>query len=131
MAGRAALSPSERWGRAVLSPLLGLAILIGASAAPAGQTGRSFLELCSGGEPWSDGYCAGYIVGVGDLIDGLLLEEDLKGPLDGKAFCLTEQLNRAEVRDLVLAFLRKRPDVQDKHMTSITWAALIEAFPCG
>ena len=131
MAGHPVLSPPAGRCRAMLPFLLGLALLFAASSAPAGQTGRRFLELCSGGEAWSDGYCTGYIVGVGDLIDGLLLEEDLKGPLDGKSFCLTEQLSRAEVRDLVLAFLRKRPDVQDKHMTSITWAALIEAFPCG
>lgn len=131
MAGRPAPSPPGCRSRSLLPVLLGLALQFGASTAPAAQTGRAFLELCSGSEAWSDGYCTGYIVGVGDLIDGLLLEEDLKGPLDGKAFCLTEELNRAEVRDLVLAFLRKRPDVQDKHMTSITWAALIEAFPCS
>ena len=69
-------------------------------------------------------------MGAGDLIDGFLLEEDLKPFFDGKAFCLPDDLKREEVRDLVLAFLRKRPDVQDKHIASITWAALIEAFPC-
>ena len=70
-------------------------------------------------------------MGAGDLIDGLMLEKDLQPHFDGKAFCLPENLKRGEVRDLVLAYLRRRPDIQEKQMVSITWAALIESFPCN
>lgn len=111
--------------------LAGALLSIVASGASAGQTGREFLELCGGGDPWTEGYCTGYITGAGELIDGLLIEEDAKLLFDGKAFCLPDDLNRGDVRDLVLAFLRKRPDVHEKQMTSITWAALIDAFPCN
>ncbi len=99
--------------------------------ARSGQTGREFLELCSNSESWTEGYCTGYVAGAGELIDGLLLEKDLNAALDGKAFCLPNGLQKGEVRDLVLDYLRKRPEIQDKQITSITWAALIEAFPCG
>jgi hypothetical protein len=34
------------------------------------------------------------------------------------------------VRDRVLEFLREHPDITDLEMTSITWAALIEIYPC-
>lgn len=96
-----------------------------------GQTGRDFLELCSGSESWTEGYCTGYVTGAGELIDGLLLEKDLKTTLDGKAFCLPDDLRKGQVRNLVLDYLRAHPEVRDKQMTSITWAALIETFPCG
>ena len=97
----------------------------------AGQTGREFLELCSDGGAWTEGYCTGYVAGAGELVDGLLLEEDLKSALDGKAFCPPDGLRKGQVRDLVLAYLRERPEIRDKHIASITWAALIDAFPCG
>lgn len=96
-----------------------------------GQTGQDFLELCTGNEAWTEGYCTGYITGAGELIDGLLLEEDLKSALDGKAFCLPEDLRKGKVRELVLDYLRAHPEIRDKEMSSITWAALIDAFPCG
>ena len=96
-----------------------------------GQTGREFLELCSARGAWTDGYCTGDVAGAGELIDGLLLEKDLKAALDGKAFCLPDGLRKDQVRDLVLDYLRERPEIQDSHIASITWATLIDAFPCG
>ncbi len=117
------------WRAAALASCLCLALL--PVDARGSQTGQDFLELCSGGESWTEGYCTGYVTGAGELIDGLLLEKDLKPALDGKAFCLPEDLRKGEVRNLVLDYLRAHPEVRDKQMTSITWAALIETFPCG
>ncbi len=114
---------------AILATCLCLAVVPG--DARGGQTGQDFLELCSGKEAWTEGYCTGYITGAGELIDGLLLEEDLKSALDGKAFCLPNDLRKGQVRELVLDYLRAHPEIRDKEMSSITWAALIDAFPCG
>ncbi len=114
---------------AVLLSCLCLALLPG--DVRGGQTGRDFLELCSGSESWTEGYCTGYVTGAGELIDGLLLEKDLKAALGDKAFCLPADLQKGQVRNLVLDYLRAHPEVRDKQMTSITWAALIETFPCG
>ncbi|MDJ0942285.1 MAG: Rap1a/Tai family immunity protein [Kiloniellales bacterium] len=117
------------WPAALLAAGLCLAML--PADARGGQTGRDFLELCSGPESWTEGYCTGYVTGAGELIDGLLLEEDLKSALASRAFCLPNGLRKGQVRDLVLDYLRAHPEVRDKQMTSITWAALIEAFPCS
>ena len=117
------------WAAAVL--VLSFCLAIFPAKVWGGQTGRDFLELCSGSESWTEGYCTGYVTGAGELIDGLLLEEDLKSALDGKAFCLPEGLRKGQVRDLVLDYLRAHPEIRHKQMTSITWAALIDAFPCG
>ena len=121
--------PKARWIAAALLTCLCLALI--PVDARGGQTGREFLAICSESESWTEGYCTGYVAGAGELIDGLLLEKDLKAALDGRTFCLPDGLRKGEVRDLVLDYLRKRPEIQDKQITSITWAALIEAFPCG
>lgn len=125
------LSRSRRRRQARRRLWAGLLLVLIPGAALGGQTGREFLALCSDADAWTQGYCTGYIAGSGELIDGLLLEEDLKDALEGRVFCLPAGLQKGEVRDLVLDYLRARPEVQDKHITSITWAALIQAFPCS
>ena len=122
-------SPIAAW--AATSLLAFLCLLLISADARGGQTGQEFLELCNGGGTWAEGYCTGYVTGAGELIDGLLLEEDLKAALDGKAFCLPGDLRKGQVRDLVLDYLRAHPEVRDKQITTVTWAALIDAFPCA
>lgn len=107
-----------------------IAVLVVTGPAWAGQSGREFLELCDQGDSWSEGYCVGYVVGVGEMLDGLLLEDGVRAAFDGKIFCLPDDVTKGAVRDRVLDFLREHPDVSDHQMTSITWAALIETYPC-
>ena len=107
-----------------------VALLFVTGPAWAGQTGREFLELCDQGDSWSEGYCVGYVAGAGEMLDGLLLEDSVRAAFDGKVFCLPVDVTKGMVRDRVLGFLRAHPDVTDRQMTSITWAALIEIYPC-
>ena len=96
----------------------------------AGESGREFLELCGQDDTWSEGYCVGYIAGAGEMLDGLLLEDGVRAAFDGKIFCLPDDVTKGAVHDRVLAFLRDHPEIADLEMTSITWAALIEIYPC-
>ena len=112
------------------SVLAAIVLLLAAGSAGAGQSGREFLELCDRGDPWSEGYCVGYVAGAGEMLDGLLLEDSIRAAFDGKVFCLPGDVTKGMVRDQVLGFLRAHPDITDRQMTSITWAALIETYPC-
>ena len=112
------------------SLLMVLALLLATGPAWAGQSGREFLELCDQGDSWSEGYCVGYVAGVGEMLDGLLLEDGVRAAFDGKIFCLPGNVTKGAVRDRVLAFLREHPEISDHEMTSITWGALIEIYPC-
>ena len=107
-----------------------IALLFATGPAWAGQSGREFLALCDQGDTWSEGYCVGYVAGAGEMLDGLLLEDGVRAAFDGKVFCLPDEVTKGMVRDRVLAFLRAHPDISDRQMTSITWAALIEIYPC-
>jgi len=111
------------------TPALLISLLI-ASPAWAGQSGKEFLDLCDQTDAWSDGYCIGYVAGAGEMLDGLLLEDSVRATFDGKVFCLPDDVTKGRVRDRVLGFLREHPDIFDLEMTSITWAALIENYPC-
>jgi len=113
--------------RTILALLVSLLI---ACPAWAGQSGKEFLDLCNQADAWSDGYCVGYIAGAGEMLDGLLLEDGVRETFDGKVFCLPDDVTKGTVRDHVLGFLRERSDISDLEMTSITWAALIEIYPC-
>jgi len=108
-----------------------LMIILFAGSAWAGDTGSEFLKLCDEDDPWHDGYCVGYITGAGELLDGLLLEDEVRAAFEGKVFCLPDGVTKGTVRDRVLDYLRDRPDIGDRQMTSITWAALIEIYPCS
>lgn len=113
--------------RVILTVIL---LLLATGFVRAGQSGREFLELCDQGDSWSEGYCVGYVAGAGEMLDGLLLEDAIRAAFDGKVFCLPGDVTKGMVRDRVLNFLRAHPDIADRQMTSITWAALIESYPC-
>lgn len=121
----------RRGGELTMRSLLAfVALLFLTDPTWAGQSGREFLELCDQGDSWSEGYCVGYVAGAGEMLDGLLLEDSVRAAFDGKIFCLPENVTKGTVRDRVLEFLREHPDITDLEMTSITWAALIEIYPC-
>lgn len=129
---RSRTHPARRWAETLfvgcaLALLLGL---VASGGARAGQSGAEFLALCDQDDDWSDGYCTGYIAGAGEMLDGLLLDEKVRAAFDGRIFCLPADVTKGEVRDRVVGFLREHPDVVDSEMTSITWAVLIEAYPC-
>lgn len=107
-----------------------LVLLLVTGPALAGQSGKAFLDHCDQSDSWSEGYCVGYVAGAGEMLDGLLLEDGVRAAFDGKVFCLPDDVTKGAVRDRVLSFLREHPDISDLEMTSITWAALIEIYPC-
>jgi hypothetical protein len=124
--------PARRWAETLFSccALALLPWLLASSGARAGQSGAEFLALCDQADAWSDGYCAGYVAGAGEMLDGLLLDDEVRAAFDGRIFCLPKDVTKGEVRDRVVGFLREHPDVAGSEMTSITWAVLIEAYPC-
>lgn len=125
---RSRIHPARRWaetlfGCCALALLLGL---VASGGARAGQSGAEFLALCDQADAWSDGYVAG----AGEMLDGLLLDDKVRAAFDGRIFCLPDDVTKGEVRERVVSFLREHPDVADSEMTSITWAVLIETYPC-
>jgi len=124
--------PARHWaetlfGYCAFALLLWLLVSGGARA---GQSGAEFLALCDQADAWSDGYCAGYIAGAGEMLDGLLLDDRARAAFGDRIFCLPADVTKGEVRDRVVGFLREHPDVGASEMTSITWAVLIETYPC-
>ncbi len=96
-------------------------------AAGSTMNGNSLLEYCDapkGSPAWS--VCFGYIQGAGDAFTASKGIEKA-APL----YCLPAQATVGQVFDVAMAYLRGHPEKRQYDASSITLAALVEAFPCS
>jgi hypothetical protein len=105
---------------------LALAVLICATLEPIfGEgyaqevTGQQLLELCSPqASDAGQGICLGYIIGSFDT-------SVVRGGI-----CSPPNLTHGQVRDTVLAFMRKHPERIQEPASHLIVAGMVEAFPC-
>jgi len=102
---------------------LALTMLLSSRAALA-FNGNDILATCENTSGYNEGFCLGYLFGlVESLMNGAV-------PL----ICRTDRTNNvtfAQIRDIVLKYLRDHPGNRHCGAIDITYVALRNFFPCG
>ncbi len=90
-------------------------------------TGNEFLEMCRGNN-FEQGYCLGYIVGLGDGISGLqILEVDRSR---WSPICRPKGVTAAQLRDVVVKYIDDHPEERHTVMMVLAVVAMRAAWPC-
>jgi hypothetical protein len=89
------------------------------------ESGYSLLKSCN--DPQQRAYCVGYVVGVLDAYNSL------SGTRSDKSLriCLPNGLLKSQVGAAVTKYLAGNPDSLNADASSITFEALVKAFPCN
>jgi Rap1a immunity proteins len=86
--------------------------------------GNDVLRTCENTSGYNEGFCLGYLLGVVDsLMNGaapLICNNDRTG-----------NVTFAQMRDIVLKYLRDHPENRHCGAIDITYVALRNLFPCG
>ena len=120
----------------MLGRILVLAIAVAVSLA-ADMRGDELLEHCQAYERFNEtqeirsdlmsaGVCLGFITGVQDTIDALMLYKRL-----ATFVCPPQGLTRGDTVTLVIRYLEKNPKYLELTANLAVIAALQNAFPCG
>ena len=118
-----------RWRRTGLRLVLGLALCVVCAALPT----RGFAVFMNGNQLLADcdskddefylkGYCMAYIAGIADALGG--------NAINGYRACIPLRATQGQVRDVVVQYLRARPDIRHLAAPGLVAEPLQTAFPC-
>ncbi|HTS53645.1 MAG TPA: Rap1a/Tai family immunity protein [Burkholderiales bacterium] len=105
--------------------VVGAAVLLAMQgAAAAWLTGNDLVRDCSNSQNYfSYGSCAGYVMGVADMM------AQPEWPYPTKA-CFPEQAERGQLVAIVKKYLAKHPEQLHDDALGIVASAFAQAFPC-
>ena len=95
-----------------------------ASAATAWESGNDLLSKCEQEGDFFEGVCVGYILGIMDGHDALIVWGELNEP----TFCRPDGLSVRQVQAVVIKYLKEHPEDLHKVASSLVLTALTEAF---
>ena len=87
-------------------------------------TGKDLYKRCTESSPISGSYCFAYIAAVHDLA------RDYEVWLNVREFCVPAGVTQGDMRDVFLAFARRRPADLEGQAASVVLAALKERYRC-
>lgn len=106
-----------------------MSILIGIAAAAALNgsfaNGNALLADCDSSVGYDRGACSGYISGVSDAIASYQTVHAFPDFV-----CMPDQVQRGQIIDVVVKYLRDHPEKRHLGAASMVTAALRLAFPC-
>ena len=85
------------------------------------STGNDLLRICESELMPDIAYCQGYIVGIGEALQ-------LTAAV---SICLPARTAERQLRDIVVAKLKERPDTRHLPTLAIISSVLEESFPCN
>lgn len=107
--------------------IAGLSLASLASLAPASAqrvvspiTGNGLLEICTDDSMYDSGRCAGFISGTN------LARLDQQG----KFYCVPETATNGQIRDVIIAWLKRNPGSRHIRSDALIAVAYAEAWPC-
>jgi len=86
-------------------------------------SGNQLVEECSGQDDFPSGVCAGYVMGVADLMMS-------DGTVGGLAACLPPSVIPQQLMDVVTTYLAAHPEKRQYSAVGLVAAAFSVAFPC-
>jgi hypothetical protein len=106
-----------------LATALVFALQTPANADTYNLTGNKLLELCGAQDPFPQGVCIGYVVGIADVYLAGVIPEPMR-------ICMTSEVTRKHMVDVTVAFLQSHPEQRHFIAAGVVWEALHTAFPC-
>lgn len=104
--------------------MIGLAMMLAATGGSLSyQTGDDLWRDCGGADVQ---HCIGYVIGAVDSI--VMMDDFYRMP---HHFCIDQTVRASQVREAVVAYLRKYPEQRGLNASSIVWTAMGQAFPCS
>jgi len=85
--------------------------------------GNDLLSTCNSGEYYNQGYCLGYIRGLSLGVDAVL-------ETGKKKICYPENVTMGQLRDVVIAYIRRNPAERNKNAMVLVAFASSDAWPC-
>jgi hypothetical protein len=82
-------------------------------------TGNDLYSNCKDPNAYKSNTCLGYIAAVTDIIQ--FFDSNI---------CITEDVNLGQLKDIVVAWLTRKPQHRHDNASGLVFAALAEAFPC-
>jgi hypothetical protein len=110
----------------IMAGLLSVAISGPADAADPAGTGNDFLQACQNAKGAQLDQCYLYVRGMHEATLFWIASFGKPPP-----FCMPPTATYQQGVDVVLKFLKERPEERHKHMVGIYTAAFINAFPCS
>lgn len=103
-------------------------LILGSPYAFAVSSGNELLNVCQSNVSTHNGQCIGFIQGVSI---GVELGEAFHGHKDLSDVCIPGNVNNAQLKDIVLIYLRQNPAKRHEPAVFAVVHSLRNAFPCG
>lgn len=114
--------------KSVFAVVIAVFALLAAEPARALQNGSELHSDCTRGNPFSEGYCEGFIVGV---LSAHLSPWVINLQKGRTYFCIPGNLNFKELTEIVEKYLVENPSRRRYRADINVWTAMTEAFPCS
>jgi hypothetical protein len=89
------------------------------------KDGNSLYRDCTSESSVLQAACGGYIIGVSDSHQAIFSALDAS-----PSYCLRTGVNVTQLKDVVVQFLQRNPQLRDYSAPTVIIPALQEAFPC-
>ena len=89
----------------------------------ANDDGKEILSLCESSYDFSKGMCLGYVRGIATTTDILMQMND-------RHLCFPKSVTVGQMRDVVIAYIRRNPAQRHEGATLLYMRAINEAWPC-
>lgn len=109
--------------RIMIAAALAMAPAPAGAAEPAEDNGNRLLSNCSDDGYFMEGFCLGYI-------RALTISADLIMANGNNAVCIPDGVQAGQVRDMIVAYIRRNPSSRHEHALVLVSWALREAWPC-
>ena len=114
--------------KSVLSAVIGVFVLLTIAPAYALPDGRQLYLDCTRGNPFSEGYCEGFVVGVLSTHLSPWVVNLQKGRT---YFCIPGNVTFKQMTEIVEKYLAENPSRHRHRADTNVWTAMTEAFPCS
>ena len=85
--------------------------------------GNVLFDYCTSENQEEETLCAGYIIGISDIMDG-------GTEISGRLSCVDQSVTVRQTTDVVKQWLSENPELRHFAASSLVAVALQDAFPC-
>lgn len=114
--------------KSVLAVVIAIFVFSTSLPAYALPDGRELHSDCTRGNPFSEGYCEGFVVGVLSAHMSPWVVSLQKGR---KYFCIPGNVTFRQMTEIVEKYLAENPSRHRYRADTNVWTAITEAFPCS
>ena len=113
--------------KSVLAVMIAVFVLMAAEPAHALQNGKELQSDCSRGNPFSEGYCEGFIIGV---LSAHLSPWVINLQKGRTYFCIPGSVTFKQISEVVQKYMDDNPSRSRYRADINIWTAVTEAYPC-